>query len=106
MNSLSAQSQTLRAEIDRHRAELLLVLERYGAVNPRVFGSVAREDATASSDVDLIVDLTPMQGNPLMRVAGIGEEFGRLLGVRVDVVTEGLLREPVAATARADAVPL
>jgi hypothetical protein len=39
-------------------------------------------------------------------VAGISEELGALLDVHVDVVTDALLRQPVSATAHADAVPL
>lgn len=84
----------------------MAILARYGARNPRLFGSVARGQATETSDIDLLVDLDASGVNPLMRVAGISDEFGDLLGVRVDVVTEELLRERVSATARADAVPL
>jgi hypothetical protein len=58
------------------------VCDRYGAQNPRLFGSVARGDATATSDLDLLVDLGPRRGNPLMRVAGIAEELTDLLDVR------------------------
>jgi len=82
------------------------VLRRYGASNPRVFGSVARGDADADSDIDLLVDLAPDAGNPLLRVAGVGEELSLLLGVPVDVVCEQLLRDHVHATAHAQAVAL
>ena len=41
-----------------------------------------------------------------MRVSGIGEEFGRILGTRVDVVADILLREPVSVSAHEDAVAL
>jgi len=82
------------------------VLRRYGASNPRLFGSVARGDATADSDIDVLVDLDPAGGNPLMRVAGLSEEFRRVLGVDVDVVAAELLRDGVAETALADAVAL
>ncbi len=92
--------------ITHHRPQVQCVLDRYGARNPRLFGSVARGDATATSDLDVLVDLDPAGGNPLMRLAGIAEELTSLLGVRVDVVAEPLLREPVSTTARADLVPL
>ena len=82
------------------------VLNRYGASDPRIFGSVARGDAGATSDIDLLVDLEPDGGNALLRIAGIGEEFSRILGVGVDVVTDSLLREPVSASAHRDAVAL
>jgi hypothetical protein len=82
------------------------VLRRYGASNPRLFGSVARGGATTGSDIDVLVDLGPAGGNPLMRLAGLSEEFRRVLGVDVDVVAAELLRDGVAETALADAVAL
>jgi uncharacterized protein len=106
VRTVTAETESLRAAIERCRPALEEILHRYGARNPRLFGSVARGDAGASSDVDVLVDLDDGRGNPLLRVAGIGEEFSRLLGVRVDVVAASLLREPVSATARVDAVPL
>ncbi|MCP2371647.1 hypothetical protein BJ978_002323 [Agromyces terreus] len=103
---MSEQSGVVRAAIAANRDALGEVLRRYRARNPRLFGSVARGDARADSDVDVLVDLDPDAGNPLLRVAGIGEEFGRILGVRVDVVADALLREPVSSTAHRDLVAL
>ncbi len=77
---------------------------RYAATNPRLFGSVARGDATPDSDIDLLVDLLPGNGNELLRVSGIAEELTVLLGVRVDVVAASLLRGEVSSSALADAV--
>ncbi len=37
------------------RDEIITLAERYGAYNVRVFGSVARGEASADSDVDLLV---------------------------------------------------
>lgn len=82
------------------------MLGRYGATNPRLFGSVARGDAREDSDLDLIVDLPPGAGNELLRVAGLAEELSELLGVRVDVVAATLLRDKVSATALGDAVAM
>ncbi|MBK5249782.1 MAG: nucleotidyltransferase domain-containing protein [Actinomycetales bacterium] len=106
MGVVGEQTGSLRAAIAANRAALTEVLTRYGASNPRLFGSVARGDARASSDVDVLVDLAPGAGNALLRIAGIGEEFSRILGVRVDVVTDSLLREAVSASAHRDAVAL
>lgn len=39
-----------------------------------------------------------------MRVAGMSEELSLLLGVRVDVVCDELLRGRVSATARAESI--
>lgn len=95
-----------REAIASHRAELDDVLRRYNASNPRLFGSVARGDATTNSDIDVIVDLNPMSGNSLMRLAGLSEEFQGVLGLRVDVVAAELLRETVSESAAAEAVAL
>jgi len=104
MSIVTAESASLRAAVAAHRAVVDEVLGRYQATNPRLFGSVARGDATAVSDIDLLVDLLPSGGNELLRVAGIAEELSELLGRRVDVVAPSLLRGEVSASALADAV--
>ncbi len=88
------------------RAEIGRLLEGYGAANPRLIGSVARGEDTSDSDLDLLVDLEDREGpfeDPLLRVAGLGEELSELLGTRVDVVCDDLLRDAVAESARRDA---
>ena len=96
----------LRGLIESHRAEIETVLRRYDATNPRLFGSVARGDATASSDIDILVDLSPDKGNMLLRIAGIGEELRSILAVNVDVIAPSFMRTPVSDTATRDLVPL
>ena len=45
------------AELQQLAPQLHELLARHGASNPAVFGSVARDQASASSDVDLLIDL-------------------------------------------------
>lgn len=104
MGTVTRQSESLRAAIACHRDALDAILARYAATNPRIFGSVARGDATPDSDIDLMVDLLPRRGNELLRVSGIAEELSEVLGTRVDVVTVSLLRGEVSSTALADLV--
>lgn len=106
MSTATAYSLALREAISAHREELDEVLRRYGATNPRIFGSVARGDATPDSDIDVLVDIDPAAGRLLMRLGGLTEGFRRILGRPVDVVTPTVLRERVSATAQADAVEL
>ncbi len=70
----------------------------------RVFGSVARGDATEASDVDFLVDLEP--GRSLMDLGGLLMDLQDLLQRNVDVVTERGLRPRVAQRVLADAVEL
>ena len=98
---VTAESASLRAAIATHRDAVDVILSRYQAAHPRLFGSVARGDATPGSDIDLLVELLPGGGNELLRVAGIAEELSQLLGTRVDVVARSLLRGEVSASALA-----
>lgn len=99
-----AASLRLRRVLRERRYDVAEVLARYHATNPRLFGSAARGDAREDSDVDMLVDLVPGAGNELLRVAGIAEELSTILGVKVDVISAGLLRDEVSATAVLDAV--
>lgn len=56
----------LRASLRDDGRRVLEILQRYGAENPRLFGSVARGDAREDSDLDLLVDLVPGMGNEIL----------------------------------------
>src|SRR5690349_21384653 len=98
MREPTAATLRLRAALTLHRRRVDEVLDRYAALNPRLFGSVARGEACEDSDLD------PGAGNEMLRVSGLAEELSELLGVRVDVVAAPLLRDEVSATALEDAV--
>lgn len=55
--SLGAMANGALNRLVSQRNEVLAAAERRGARNVRVFGSVARGDDEATSDVDLLVDL-------------------------------------------------
>jgi predicted nucleotidyltransferase len=71
----------------------------------RVFGSVARGDETADSDVDLLVDFPAGERGlfPLLKLAG---EVEQLVGRPVDVAAVEVMAGPVRERALAEAVPL
>jgi predicted nucleotidyltransferase len=66
------------------RNEVLALLKNYGAREVRVFGSVRRQEASAGSDLDLLVDDLPRQS--ILGVAHLKVELRKLLGRPVDVV--------------------
>lgn len=74
---------TLRGD---RRDEILRIAERRGAHRVRVFGSVARGDATEGSDLDLLVDWDP--GRSLLDHVGLVQDLQELLGVPVHIGTE------------------
>lgn len=73
------------AELRERRDEILAIARRHGASNVRVFGSVARDEARADSDIDLLVDLE--SGRSLMDLAELHLALEELLGRSVDVGT-------------------
>lgn len=85
----------------QHRDEILGLAQTYGVRNVRVFGSVVRCEDTASSDLDLLVDLE--EGRTALDVAGLTEDLRELLGVDVDVATVDLLKPSVRTSALASA---
>lgn len=90
--------------LHRNRDEILRLATAHGARNIRVFGSVARGDADEESDVDFLVDLEP--GRSLLDLGGLLMDMRKLLGRRVDVVTEKGLRPRIRDRVFREAVPL
>ena len=86
------------------RAEILRIAARHGARNVRVFGSVARGEADAASDIDLLVELAPDRS--LLDHAALMLDLESALGRRVDVATDGGLRPRVLERVLREAVPL
>ena len=70
----------------------------------RVFGSVARGEADAKSDIDLLVDMEP--GRSLFDFGGLLTDLQIVLGRNVDVVTEKGLRERIRKRVPQEAVML
>jgi predicted nucleotidyltransferase len=87
-----------------NRDTILALAERHGAQNVRVFGSIARGEATERSDIDLLVELRPERS--LMDLGGLLMDLQASIGVRVDVATERMLRPEARRRVLAEAVPL
>lgn len=105
--TLSVVSREYLRLLQAHRESLSELLTRYGASNPQLFGSVARGTAGPGSDLDILVEMDPAEGNLLMRASGLMEETRRLLGTdRVDIFPRQLLKERVSEQTLAEAVPL
>lgn len=107
MSDTSPPSLALRDVIESRRAGLDQLLAKYAATNPRLFGSVARGDASETSDIDIVVEMDPADGNLLMRASGLMEETRELYGRQdIDIFPVQLLKQPVSESALVDAVAL
>jgi uncharacterized protein len=95
---------TLEDIVKDKREEILAAAARHGALNVRIFGSVARGEAGDQSDVDVLVDMAP--GRSLFDLGGLLMDLQGLLGRRVDVVTEKGLHWYIRDRVLKEAVPL
>ena len=86
------------------RESILHLAELHGARNVRVFGSIARGDATKESDVDFLVDME--EGRSLLDLVGLWQDLQDLLGRKVDVISDGGISPYLRAKIMAEAVPL
>ena len=61
-----------------------------------LFGSVARDEATPESDVDILVDFDPEARVGLFKFLRLQRLLASLLGRRVDLVTREAIRPQLA----------
>lgn len=86
------------------RHELLETAREHGLRDLRVFGSVARGDDDADSDIDLMAELPDGMG--LIALGEAEQALSTVLGVRVDLVPARSLKPRVRTRALADAAVL
>lgn len=77
--------ETLR----HHQADLR---ERFGVVSLSLFGSVARDEATRRSDIDLLVEFAPNRPRGLFEFVALKHMLEGLLGKPVDLVTPARIK--------------
>jgi predicted nucleotidyltransferase len=73
--------------IKRTSDEIPRIAARHGARNVRVFSSVARGEAGPQSDIDLLVDVGSRTSSWFP--SGLIDDLERLLGRKVDMLTDG-----------------
>lgn len=88
--------QTLRL----HEAELRAA----GIAHLRLFGSVARGDFTAESDVDLMADLDRTKRFTLVTMAHLENQLSDILGMKVDLAPADTMKEAVRVRADREAI--
>jgi hypothetical protein len=90
--------------LNEKREEIIRIAAQHGAYNVRVFGSVARGEANPDSDIDFLIDLGENR-SPWFPVRLI-RDLEKLLGRKVDIVTEKGLKERIRKRVLQEAVLL
>lgn len=102
--SVRGQLDPQASKLRRQRRRLLDAAERNGVSRLRVFGSLARGEADATSDVDLLVDLKP--GHTLLNLSAFRREAAEILDLPVDVATADMLKGHIRDEVLNEALPL
>jgi predicted nucleotidyltransferase len=99
----------LRLQVTRQDAiEILLrhkeALRARGVIHAALFGSVAREESSSESDLDVLIELDPNLKLDVFAYAGIQRFVAELFNGPVDVVDKDALKPDVRPSATADAI--
>ncbi|MEX1142780.1 MAG: nucleotidyltransferase family protein [Thermoleophilaceae bacterium] len=86
------------------RNEIVKLAATHGASNLRVFGSAARRERHERSDLDLLVRME--EGRSLLDLVALSQVLEDVLGVHVDVLSEGGLSPYLRDRILGEAVPL
>jgi uncharacterized protein len=84
--------------LEHHKPELMA---KFHIKNIGLFGSIVRGDATAKSDVDILVEFEKPIGLDFVLLA---DELEEILGIKVDLVTPNAIKPRMLEYIRQDLV--
>jgi len=86
--------------LEANRVAMAELCRRHGVARLDAFGSALREDfPPGESDLDLLVELQPMEGYARVDAYfGLLEDLQALLGSKIDLVMVGALKNPYIAS--------
>ena len=91
-------------DVRKNKDRIIQIAACRGASHIRIFGSVARGEERAYSDLDLLVEFEP--GRSLVDHVGLIQDLREYLGYDVDVVTEKGLNRHIRDKIMQEAIPL
>jgi predicted nucleotidyltransferase len=96
--SAAPTAEQVIATLRAHATEL----RRAGIRHVSLFGSLARGEASADSDIDLVVELDPPARIGLIRLTGLERRLTALLGRAVDLLPEPIEQPRIRANVERD----
>ncbi len=96
--------QVTREEVLTTLAQSRPDLDRFHVASLSIFGSMARDEASADSDVDVLVELDPDAVVGLFEFARLQRYLTQLLGRRIDLATPDALHKALRASILSEAI--
>ena len=96
------QAHDVREQVLARKPLLKAIAAKHGVRALSLFGSAARGNAGAESDLDFLVEL--QEGRSLVDLVGVKQDLEALFGRPVDAFTRASLKPRVLAAAKADLV--
>lgn len=90
--------------LEQNREQIKKIILKHNVLNPRVFGSVLNGTDTESSDLDILVDPTPITS--LFDIGAIRFDLKVMLHIEVDVLTPNALPDSFRTLVLAQAKPI
>ncbi len=78
------------------------ILQKHGASTVKIFGSYARGEENADSDLDILVEFSERKS--LLVLVGIEQELEEKLGIKVDLITPKAVNSYLVDEIEKDAV--
>jgi hypothetical protein len=94
----------MRPALDELRTKVASTMSRRGVVRAGVFGSLARGEATADSDIDFLVEFE--KGRTPLDLSGLRLDLIEVLGRDVDVATPESLHPKLRDRIMGELAPL
>jgi predicted nucleotidyltransferase len=79
-------------------------LRQAGIAHLSLFGSVARNEARPDSDINLAAKFDPAAKMDVIRLVGLEQELGDLLGREVQILPEPICKERLRVNLRRDRI--
>ena len=86
------------------RAQIPLLKKKYAVSTLQVFGSYVRQEQTAESDLDLLVDFDEVPS--LLEFIALENYLSDIVGIQVDLVMKDSLKAPLDQFILGEAVPV
>ncbi len=88
----------------KYKPQIMAIAKKHGITDIRIYGSVARGEATEESDVDFLVRRE--KDGDAWGIGGFYYDMEQLLGCKIDVATDGGISKYIRDSVINEAKPL